>query len=160
LTRLDPAGDLGKGADVNRKIRAIRLQRLQHRLGEVASQITTVRFAQWQTSAVVWHPSINAFLCGRCVRVCFDVAGVRPEDIQLTYESGRLIIRGSRAAPEPIADASVSPLQKAVHVLAMEIDHGQFERVVDVPPDIDPERITTEWANGFLWVYLQRQTQA
>ena len=36
----------------------------------------------------------------------------------------------------------------------MEIDHGQFEREIEIPSGFDQSRITTEWDNGLLWIYL------
>jgi HSP20 family molecular chaperone IbpA len=42
----------------------------------------------------------------------------------------------------------------------MEIDHGRFEREVDIPPGYDQGRITTEWENGLLWIFLPRIAHA
>jgi HSP20 family molecular chaperone IbpA len=42
----------------------------------------------------------------------------------------------------------------------MEIDHGQFEREVEIPTVFDAQKITTEWDNGLLWVFLPRKAHA
>jgi HSP20 family protein len=42
----------------------------------------------------------------------------------------------------------------------MEIDHGQFEREIEIPSGFDQGRITTEWDNGLLWIYLPRKAHA
>jgi HSP20 family molecular chaperone IbpA len=53
-----------------------------------------------------------------------------------------------------------STTRKPVRVVAMEINHGQFEREVEVPAGYDPRRITTEWENGLLWIFLPRTAHA
>ena len=39
-------------------------------------------------------------------------------------------------------------------VLAMEIDHGAFERQIKLPSTVDRTRVKAEQKNGLLWVHL------
>ena len=41
-----------------------------------------------------------------------------------------------------------------MQVLAMEIDHGSFERQIKLPSTVDRKQVTAEQKNGLLWVYL------
>ena len=70
----------------------------------------------------------------------------------------RTIVIGT--APQRQKEMPVSTTRKTVRVVAMEIDHGRFEREVAIPPDYDLERITTEWENGLLWIFLPRIAHA
>jgi HSP20 family molecular chaperone IbpA len=90
------------------------------------------------------------------------LAGVEPEHIEIEVVSGRLWVRGHREAPEPLQqhEYALSIARKAVRVIAMEIDHGQFEREIEIPSGFDQGRITTEWDNGLLWIYLPRKAHA
>ena len=131
-----------------KSIRTIRLQRLQGQLGEVAYELTKVDLSGFQTKHR-WKPPINAYRCDKCLRVCVDLAGVDRSEIELELAEDRLILRGNRTLPEP--DDTHNP---AMQVVAMEIDHGDFERVIEVPPGVDRRRIRAEQQNGMLWIYL------
>jgi HSP20 family protein len=78
-----------------------------------------------------------------------ELAGVEKEAIHVQAESRRLTISGTRALPEPSCDEP-----PAMNVLALEIDHGPFERVLELPADVDPGRVTAEHRNGLLWIKL------
>ena len=54
---------------VSRRIREIRLRRLQGQLGEVAYQITKVHFSNFQDPEPVWRPAVNIFQCDNSLRV-------------------------------------------------------------------------------------------
>lgn len=128
--------------------RSIRLQRLQGQIGDVAYELTKVHFSGLRTSHR-WQPSINAYRCDKCMRIFVDLAGVESSEIELELGPGRLTLRGNRNLPEP--DDAHNP---AMQVLAMEIDHGDFERVIDLPPDVDFRRVHAEQRNGMLCIHL------
>jgi HSP20 family protein len=43
-----------------------------------------------------------------------------------------------------------------VRIHVMEIDHGPFCREVDVPENVDKERISATHRNGLLWIELPK----
>ncbi len=131
--------------------RTIRLQRLQGQLGEVAYELTKVDFSGFRTTHR-WQPAINAYLCDKCLRICVDLAGVKSSEIELELSPTSLTLRGSRTLPEP-ADTH----NPAMQVLAMEIDHGTFEREIALPPGVDRRRVRAEQQNGMLWIHLPLQ---
>jgi len=147
---------------VSRKIRTIRLRHLEGQIGEVAYQITKVHFSNFRDADFRWRPAINVFQCASCFRICVELAGVEPEHIEIEVVSSRLWVRGHREAPEPLQqhEYALSIARKPVRVIAMEIDHGQFEREIEIPSGFDQSRITTEWDNGLLWIYLPRKAHA
>ncbi len=144
---------------VSRKIREVRLRRIQGQIGEVAYQITRVHFANFQAPNVCWRPAVNVFECNGCVRICLELAGVRPEDVELQLAPGRLYVSGHRGAPEPAAE---HPYEHAapMRVVSLEIDHGPFAREIPLPMDLDLERAQTEWLSGLLWVVVPRRAHA
>jgi HSP20 family protein len=147
---------------VSRKTRTFRLRLLEGQIGEVAYQITKVHFSNFRDSGVQWRPPINVFQCASCFRICIELAGVQSDQIEVEVESNRIWIRGYREAPEPLQqqELPLSAARKAVRVITMEIDHGQFEREVEIPAGYDHGRITTEWENGLLWIFLPRIAHA
>ena len=102
-----------------------------------------------QDPSGMWRPSLNAYRCDNCIKVCFDLAGVDKETIDIQIEPGRLVVRGVRQPPEPAFDEPC-PRQ----ILAMEIDHGPFKRELRLPVDVISEKVTAEHRNGILWINL------
>jgi HSP20 family protein len=147
---------------VSQKFRTIRLRYLAAQIGEVAYQITKANFSHFRDNEYAWRPDVNIFQCASCFRICVELAGVDPDQIELTIGEYRLWIRGYRAAPEPLqqSEQTYSSSRKAVRVIAMEINHGQFEREIEIPPAFDSKRITTECENGLLWIFLPRRAHA
>ena len=96
-----------------------------------------------------WRPAINVYRCEESIRVCVDLAGVDRADIDLTIESQRLVLRGTREVLEPV-DGEECVLQ----TIAMEIDYGPFLRVLSLPKNIDVDKTKAEQRNGFLWITL------
>lgn len=122
------------------------LERLERQLGALASEFTRVQLVRFGPSPR-WTPAINAYRCGDHFFICVDLAGTDKSAIEVLAEPRRLIVRGTRPPPEPSCDQSVQ-------VLAMEIDYGPFERVIDLPAGVDPGRVNAEHREGLLWVYL------
>jgi HSP20 family protein len=147
---------------VSRKFQAIRLRRLQGKLDDLACEFTKAHFARFRRPDPAWKPAVNLFQCQHCFRICVDLAGVEPNNIDITVEPEHLWIRGHRSPPEPSSGedpGSAFPL-KTVRLLAMEIDYGHFERAIALPKDADLGRITTAWDNGILWIEIPRWHQA
>ena len=108
-----------------------------------------------------WQPAVNVFLCSRCLRICADLAGVDPEEVELSVNDGKLLIRGYRRAPEPSSEPQIEVARtKSVRVLAMEIDYGGFAREISLPDDVDLDRVKTHWDNGILWIDIPRLSHA
>jgi len=123
-------------------------KRLQGQLGDIFYQLRRVQFTHI-SHRKIWSPAINAYMCTEAVAICVDLAGVEKTLLDLRVEPRRLLIRGRREPPEP-AGAEHKPVQ----ILAMEIDHGGFEREIQLPSDVETERVTAEQKNGLLWIYL------
>jgi HSP20 family protein len=124
-----------------------KLDQIEGDLGQVAIHITRVQFERFHT-APAWSPAVNVFRCGDFFFVCLELAGVERESIEVRAEPGRLTVRGQRAAPEPDCD------QPVMQVLALEIDHGRFERVLALPAEVEAAEVVAEHHNGLLWVRL------
>ena len=96
-----------------------------------------------------WTPAINVFGCRKHIVVCVELAGVKKDSIQIEAESRRVLIQGYREAPEP--EDCDGPLMQ---VLALEIDHGRFQREISLPVNVDPDGVRAEHRNGLLWIHL------
>ena len=70
------------------------------------------------------------------------------EDIQITIEGPRLTLSGHRVD----SDA------KGAQYFVLEINHGPFESVVEVPKEFDLSRAQTTCQNGMLRIVAPRRT--
>lgn len=126
-------------------IRSIHLRLLQGRLGDIAYQLTRVRFSSFRPQET-WCPAINVYRCRDRMVICVDLAGMDRTQIDLRVEPRRVFISGRREPPAP----EETPLQ----ILAWEIDHGPFEREIVMPLEVDPPHFRAEQRHGLLWIHL------
>jgi HSP20 family protein len=104
-----------------------------------------------------WTPSVNLYETAGAYLVCVDLAGVDKEKIDVEVQENRLRLRGTRVVP--MKDGGEDGAEgdgKRVRVHLMEIDHGSFSREVELPENVDAERIAAEYRNGMLWIEIPK----
>jgi HSP20 family protein len=137
-------------------IRTIRFTGILARADEIALQLQRLSFSGAQLGTGQWQPAMNVYLYANRLEVCLDLAGVRKEDIQVSVDAGRLVIRGHRDSP-PLNSGNES----CARILVMEIPEGGFERILEFRVPIDLDAVTARQDNGFLWITIpQAQPQA
>ena len=124
----------------------IKLRWLHGALHDISYELSRSHFSRF---AHAWQPAINAYRCETCIRICVDLAGVDRSVIDLTVETRRVLIRGTRQLPEPSHAEG-----HAVQLLAMEIDYGPFEREMKLPAEVEIDKAHAEQRNGLLWISL------
>jgi HSP20 family protein len=125
-----------------------------------------------------WTPNVNLYETQDAYQVCVDLAGVEKDKIDIEVHQQRLTLRGQRVVPT----LSAAPAERAaagaggaggmraisnpagedspprrVKVHLMEIDHGSFARVVELPHDVADDKISAEYRNGILWIELPKK---
>lgn len=94
-----------------------------------------------------WHPSADVYETETAVVVKVELAGVRREDLQLTLDRDRLILRGVRR------DIS-SEKKKCYH--QMEINYGTFERLIPLTQAVRSDQVKANLEGGILEVVLPK----
>lgn len=92
-----------------------------------------------------WRPAVDVYRCGHGWLVKCDLAGVRIEDVQLSVNGGRLVIRGMRR------DWAIHEAQQSY---SMEIAYNRFERSVELPGNLETANISTDYRDGMLLIRL------
>lgn len=133
-------------------LRNLYWRQLEGRVEGIVGELTRVRYSA-QQARQAWHPSINAYRCPGCILVVAELAGVERSHITVTVEPRRVWLRGKRVPPEPREIEG-----PAIQVLAMEIDHGAFERDIVLPVEVDPDQVKAEHREGFLRICLPLAT--
>jgi HSP20 family protein len=109
-----------------------------------------------------WTPNVNLYESEAAYIVCVDLAGVDKEKIDVVVEHQKLTLRGARLVPtmpdngqQAAGAAGEHHAKLRVHV--MEIDHGPFCREVELPADVDRDRIVAALRKGLLWIELPKK---
>ena len=127
-----------------------------------------------------WTPSVNLYETAESYLVCADLAGVDKEKIDVEAVEQVLKLKGTRTVPTyEDGQGNVVPQagptgggtaggaggsasggeHRRVRIHLMEIDHGSFCREVELPEDVDRERIAANYRNGMLWIELPKVTR-
>src|SRR2546425_3198139 len=88
-----------------------------------------------------WVPNTDVYATENGVVVKVELAGMRSEHLEITVEGNRLRIAGNRP------DGCRSP---KCSFLAMEINYGPFESVLELPSGYDLTQAKAAYLNGFL----------
>jgi HSP20 family protein len=101
---------------------------------------TAGAWAQW--------PSVDVSLDADKVRVKAELPGLDEKDIQLTVDSGRLVLSGEKKAESE---------EKGENWVRRERSFGSFERVIALPADVLADKAEAKFAKGVLTVEIPRQ---
>ena len=99
-------------------------------------------------SEVSWRPSADIYRTREGWLVKFDLAGVRPDDIQISVRGSRLTISGLRRDWK---------LEEGCSHYSMEISYNRFERTLELPCDLEGASVQLEAREGILLVRLTCQ---
>ena len=82
------------------------------------------------------------------IRVRFEVAGVRGEDLKVNVEGSVLRLRGVRRTP---------PSEAIERLQQMEISFGPFERELTIEASFDPDTVRARLEDGLLDVRIPKR---
>ena len=88
-----------------------------------------------------WVPNTDVYATDNRLVVKVELAGMRSEHLEITVEGTRLRISGNR--PDGCRPSRCS-------FLAMQINYGPFESVLELPPGYDLSQAKAAYLNGFL----------
>ena len=98
-----------------------------------------------------WVPNTDLYISedGRLV-IEVELAAINKEDLELTIEAKRLIIRGERAD---------GGRRQRCQYLVKELRYGPFESVIEIPPDYDLAQAKVAYQNGILRIEVPRKPE-
>lgn len=122
------------------------LDRLQRQMtslfGGFPSSIRAGRFGAF--------PAINIGATDDSIEIVAFAPGVKQENLEVSIDRGLLTISGERQSVCP-DDTS------EVRRYAQERFVGNFRRVIELPSDVDPEKVQAHYANGCLSVRVGKR---
>lgn len=96
-------------------------------------------------------PAVNVGVTPEAVQIFAFAPGIDAGTLDVTIDKGLLSITGERKRPQP---------EGKVNVYARERSEGRFRRVVTLPEDADPERVSATYRDGVLRIEVQRREAA
>lgn len=106
-----------------------------------SSKPPSVHFAR------IWGPAIDVYETETEVVVLVELAGVKRDEIEIVVGGNTLVIRGERG--------EVSLRGKRTYY-QMEIHRGPFERNIQLPTTVDPEKTRASYEDGLLEIVLTK----
>ena len=95
----------------------------------------------------IWQPLTDVYETPDAVVVRMDLAGVRPQDVQVELENGRVLtVSGVRHGPQEC--------KRPGCYYQMEIHYGPFQRRIDLARTVDAENAVARHESGFLEIKL------
>lgn len=129
------------------------LEEMEHEMRRITDDILLQMFRVSSMSGEVWAPRADVYETAEAVVIKVCVAGLDPEQIELTLsaDSKFLTLRGVRVEQDEDKSTRIRYHQ-------LEVYYGPFERVVLLPPEVpvDRDALAATYRDGFLKVVLPK----
>src|SRR5579862_44809 len=99
-------------------------------------------------SGPLWQPAADIYRSPEGWKIKFDLAGVKPEDIEVLITDGKLIVRGVRRD---------SFIAKDWSYYQLEITYSRFERILNLPCELAEAQMRIEGGDGWLVIHIDSQ---
>jgi len=97
-------------------------------------------------------PALNVGGTDDTIEVVIFAPGVNPADLQVTIDKGLLSVSGNRQ--------STMGDRENVTVYAQERPVGKFRRIVELPQEVDPDRVEARYTDGCLRVSVHKRASS
>ena len=95
------------------------------------------------------YPRMDVKESAKEITLKFDLAGVPKKNIKLSIDANNLLtLQGKKSSAKD---------KKTKDVVKKEIFYGSFERAVQLPENIEQDKLTTSYKNGILTVVVPRK---
>jgi HSP20 family protein len=95
-----------------------------------------------------WRPLTDFYETDKEYVLLMELAQVKPEDVSIQLQDGILAVRGTRKAAAPRE-------RRRYH--KMEINYGPFEQKVAVTDDVDMDKLSASYQDGFLEIRVPKK---
>lgn len=98
-----------------------------------------------------WIPALDLSEGPDAFTISLELPGVKPEDVEVTYEGGHLTVRGEKRAEATLTDGGYRRIERSF---------GAFERAVRIAAPVDSERVSASCHNGVLRISVPKAGEA
>ena len=97
------------------------------------------------TPQMEWHENDKGYL------ISFDIPGMKPEDIKIDLKENTLQVSAER---------KFSSEKKEGDSVRSEKFYGTYQRVIELPRDVDAENVQADYSNGVLELLIPKTEKA
>ncbi len=123
------------------------LERIRRDMDRLFERLTPTSHHLPMYGGRAFRPPTDVYETEDCLQVRVEVAGIKPDDFQVSLVNDTLVIVGTRQD---------SSNKRAYH--QMEISWGEFRTEVYLPQTVDMDKISAVYEDGFLVVTLPTAT--
>lgn len=121
---------------------------MQRDMDRIYSRLGT---SEGRALSATWMPRVNVKQSGDDMDIQVELAGIKPEDVEIEVTDGVLTISGDRSAETEREDEGW---------LVRESSFGSFQRSLVLPEGIDPSTIKADFHDGMLDVHVPKALEA
>ncbi len=99
----------------------------------------------------VWRPAMNAQELEKSYELSFSLPGFEKENMSISVKSNTLTLKAEKAEVKEDGGAKY---------LAREIARGTYERNIDLPENVNSDKISAEYKNGILSLSIPKTKEA
>jgi HSP20 family protein len=125
------------------------LAEMEKQMGRMLRNMSLTRMSPF--SGGDWVPAADIYETENEIVVCMDISGVDPGHISVVAEQRNVTIAGDRRFP---------PVENASCIHQLEIEHGQFKRIIPLPVSVDTDSTYSVYKKGFLMIHLPKLAQS
>ena len=96
-----------------------------------------------------WSPRVDIYEVDATLNLCFELAGFKAEDLEITLDDGLLKVSGSRSFDTP----------EGAKTYRSELARGTFSRTLRVTDAYDADKVNASYANGLLEILLEKRPE-
>jgi HSP20 family protein len=121
---------------------------LHSRMRKLMDGMRTMGGPVLNTSDTGWTPEADMYETEQEVVLVMNLAGVRREDLEISFQDNCLCLGGERVQDIPAGTVA------RYHQL--EMGQGRFERIISIPARIIEDEIEAAYADGLLTVRMKK----
>ena len=127
----------------------------QQTLGGLQDELARLAERFWHTGVATgpldgqpWAPPMDVYEHPDHYKVFAEIPGVDPNEVEVTHVGATLTVRGTKFAPEEMGERD--------RALRKERRFGAFCRTLELPGDIDVERLSAKCHGGVLVITIPK----
>lgn len=103
------------------------------------------------SSADRWFPSVDISEGKKEITVKAEIPGVEAKDIDISLSGKLLTIKGEKKHEKE---------EKEENYYRMERSYGSFNRTIELPAEVDPEKVDASYKKGVLKIELKKTRES
>ena len=125
----------------------VEMARLQNEINKIFESLLELSPEDSLKAASGWVPSVDVLQSAKMLTVAVELPGVEPREVELTVDSGRMVVRGDKPRSGVVKNARYQCLERG---------HGTFSRTIHLPVPVNTHKARAVLHEGLLTVSFPR----